>query len=367
MKTSFHLLKTTHVMSQLITVFLRALNRVGRSPFAVHSLLLSLTLLAPLQSRADNPRTPIQQTIQGTVVDAQNQPVAGARVFIESRDWFESDLPNLETTTDAQGRFKLTDDLWHIQGQTLQTRDSQNRMAQLSLPGPSLRDPKRLELNDLCLQLTPPKRIELEVVDAKGKPVPAALTGIMDFVKNWGTGKTDSAGKITFQIPPDVDLKYVAALRDGYGADYFVYTTQREANSPPEFRPDPKIPKFPDNPVRLTLAGAQPLKVKLVSAEGQPLPGIKIAPWIAHKSDQSRPMPLPQMFYAIQQITQTTDAQGTTVFAWIPHWQKQRMYLVLEERKYIPHRIFYDPAKDKGTLTVQLTPKPPAPEQDRKP
>ena len=39
---------------------------------------------------------------------------------------------------------------------------------------------------------------------------------------------------------------------------------------------------------------------------------------IAHKSDQSRPMPLPQMFYATQQITQTTDTQGTTVFAWIP-------------------------------------------------
>lgn len=350
-------------MSQLITVFLRASNRVVRSPFAMHLLLLSLTLLAPLQSRADNPRTPLQQTVQGTVVDQQNQPVAGARVFIDSRDWFELDLPNLETTTDAQGRFKLTDDLWHIQGQTLQARGSQNRMAQLSLPGPSLREPKLLELNDLRLQLTPPKRIELEVVDGKGKPVPEALTGIMALTKTWGIGKTNSAGKITFQVPPDVDLKYAVALRDGYGADYRAYRLKLED----KYKPGAKPPKFPDHPLRLTLAGAQPLKIKLESAEGKPLSGIGLEPQSVWKPDQPLPMPLPLMFYVTRQLEQTTDNAGTTVFAWLPHWQKQRIYFWVKNREYIPHRIAYEPSKDKGTLTVQLTPKPPAPEQDHKP
>lgn len=346
-------------MSLLITIFLCASTHVCRSSFVIYSLFLSLVLLAPIQSRADKPRPPILQTIQGTVVDEHNQPVAGATVFIESRDWFEFNLPNLETTTDAQGRFSLTDEPLHIQGQTLQAKDSQNRMAQISLPWPSTRKSKQLDLNNLRLQLKLPKRVTLEVVDRAGKPVPAALAGIKALTKTWGIGKTDNEGKITFQVPPDVDLKYAVALRDGYGADYRAYRLKLEEKYKPGARP----PKFPDHPVRLTLTGAQPLKIKLESAAGKPLSGIGLEPQSLWKPDQPLPMPLPLMFYATRQLVQTTDQAGTTVFAWIPHWQNQRMYFGVKNKEYVPHRITYEPSKDKGTLTVRLSPKPKEPEK----
>lgn len=326
-------------------------------------LFLPLVLLALWWGQAAGSRNKNQQTIQGTVVDEHNQPVAGATVFIESRDWFEYEMPNLETTTDAQGRFSLTDEPLHFQGHTLQAKDSQNLMAQLFLPWPSTDKSKQLDLNDLRLQLKPPRRVELEVVDGDGKPVPAALAGIMALTKTWGTGKTDSAGKITFQVPSDVDLKYAVALRDGYGADYRAYRLKLEEKYKPGARP----PKFPDHPVRLTLTGAQPLKIKLESAEGKTLSGIGLEPQSLWKPDQPLPMPLPLMFYATRQLVQTTDNTGTTVFAWIPHWQNQRMFFGVKNKEYVPHRITYEPTKDKGTLTVQLSPKPPAPEQGNKP
>lgn len=317
-------------------------------------LFLTILLLLHSNGFANETRHKKQQTIKGTVVDEHNQPVVGARVFIESRDWFEIDKPNLETTTDEKGRFTLTDEPLHIEGQTLQAKDSQNRMAQLSLPYPSQKHLKQPDLNQLRLQLKPPRRVELEVFDDAGKPVPAALAGIMDLGKTWGIGRTDSAGKIEFRVPHDTDLKYAIALRDGYGADYRAYGLKLEES----IQPDAKPPKFPDHPVQLTLDGAQPVKIKLESAEGKPLSGIDIEPLTPlFKPDQPLPMPLMLMFYTTRQLVQTTDGTGTIVFAWIPHWQKQRMYFGVHNKEYIPHRFVYEPAKDKGAFKVQLKPK----------
>lgn len=323
-----------------------------RSPvFCLFVLFLTIFLLSQSKNFADENRIRKQQTIKGTVVDEHNQPVAGARVFIESRDWFEIDKPNLETTTDAHGRFTLTDEPLHIEGQTLQAKDSQNRMAQLSLPYPSQKHLKQPDLNQLRLQLMPPRRVDLEVVDGDGKPVPAALAGIMDLGKTWGIGRTDNAGKIEFRVPHDTDLKYAIALRDGFGADYRAYGLKLEES----IQPDANPPKFPGHPVRLILDGAQPVKIKLESAEGKPLSGIDIEPQTSlFKTDEPLPMPMMLMFYATRQLVQTTDNTGTIIFAWIPHWQKQRMYFGVHNKEYLPLRISYEPARDKGALKVQL-------------
>lgn len=326
---------------------------VTRLPLVIFSMSLPLFLLAHSRGYADETQNKKRLTIQGIVIDEQGQPVTGAIVFIESRDWFDFGLPNLETTTDAQGRFTLADELRHIQGQTLQAKDSQDRMAKITLP-PSYKGSKQTNLNHLCLQLKPPRHVLLEVVDRQGKPVPDALTGIMARTKTWGIGKTDRAGKIEFQIPQDVHLKYAVALRDGYGTDYRAYIL----NPTKEFEPDAMPPKFPDHPVRLTLDGARPLKIKIESADGKPLSGIKLSPWTVNKPNQPAKLLLAGIFYAPRLLLQTTDEEGITIFAWIPHWQKGRMDLVIENKEYVPHRFFYDPAKDKRDLTIRLQPKP---------
>ncbi|WP_339730975.1 carboxypeptidase-like regulatory domain-containing protein [uncultured Gimesia sp.] len=322
----------------------------GRQWLVLCSVFLLGMLLTPFAVRAAENSKEKQLTIKGTVVDAQNKPVANAKVFIDARDRYEVGLKNLETRTDTQGKFTLTGNTYWILGQTLQAKDSDRLMAQLYL---SLLKHKQPDLNHLRLQLKPPRRVELEVVDGTGKPVADAKTGIMAQTKVWGIGTTDTQGKIAFQIPHDVEIKYAVALSDGHGTDYKAYTLNPEDEYDPQATP----PKFPDHPVRLTLEGTQPLKVKIQSTERKPIAGIRLAPWNLNKPDQPRTLNLAAVFYVSKVLEQTTDAEGTTVFNWIPHWQKQRIILVHENEEYAHRRIVYDPAKSNGTLTIQLKPK----------
>ncbi|MBN70355.1 MAG: hypothetical protein CME32_13865 [Gimesia sp.] len=305
---------------------------------------LLTALLTPVVLHAADTNNRQQLTIKGVVIDEQNQPVPDAKVYV---DHFQFGRDRVETRTDSEGKFTLTAKAAHFMGQTVvATTDS--LMAQHLLPWQNITTDSPLQ--DLKLEMHPPRRIELEVVDKDEKPIAAAHAGIMDHGRAWGIGTTDEQGKIAFQVPRDVEVKFVGAFSDGHGADYRAFTLDRDQSGDPLAKPL----TVPDHPVRLKLDGAAPLKVKVQSPDGKPLAGIKVYPWLLNKPGEPRELNLGSLFYGNHLLEQTTDAEGITVFKWIPHWQKQQLVIWPHTEDYNNVRGTYHPATGQGLLVMKL-------------
>ncbi|QDT18353.1 Nickel uptake substrate-specific transmembrane region [Gimesia chilikensis] len=305
---------------------------------------LLTALLAPVVLHAADADNQQQLTIKGVVIDEQNQPVPDAKVYV---DHYQLGRDRMETRTDNQGKFALKATAARFSGQVLVVM-SDSLMAQYLLPWQNIAADSSLQ--NLKLQVRPPKLVELEVVDQNEQPIAAAHAGIMDHDHAWGTGTTDEQGKIAFQVPYDVEIKFVGAISDDHGADYRAFTLDRDQSGDQLTKP----PAFPDHPVRLKLDGTTPLKVKVQTPDGKPLAGIKVYPWLLNKPGEPRELNLGSLFYGNHLLEQTTDAEGITVFKWIPHWQKQQLVIWPHTEDYNNVRGTYHPATGKGLLTMEL-------------
>ncbi len=305
---------------------------------------LLTALLTPVVLHAADTDNQQQLTIKGVVIDEQNQPVPDAKVYV---DHYQLGRDRMETRTDNQGKFALKATAARFSGQVLVVM-SDSLMAQHLLPWQNIAADSSLQ--NLKLQVRPPKLVELEVVDKNEKPIAAAHAGIMDHDHAWGIGTTDEQGKITFPVPHDVEIKFVGAFSDGHGADYRAFTLERGQYGDQLTKP----PAFPDHPVRLKLDGTAPLKVKVQTPDGNPLAGIKVSPWLLNKPGEPRELNLSTLFYGDNLLAQKTDAVGVTIFKWIPHWQKQHFVVWPQTDNYTNQRGTYNPETGKGLLTIEL-------------
>lgn len=282
-------------------------------------------------------------TLSGIVVDEQDQPVQGIKVFVE---WQYPKRDRIETITDGQGHFKLRASSQKVRGQKIQAiTDSGQRLAQRRILRRNV-DQDHAQ-HDLRLQLQPARRVELHVVDASGKPIANAKTGIIGDFRNWGTNTTDEKGRVVYHVPQDVKIDYVFALSEGHGADYKAYVLPRGQAGDKITKP----PAIPDHPIRLTLDGTQPLEVQLKATDGTPIVGAKIYPWLLEKPDQPQDL---NLSYFMSLVQQTTDASGKVDIAWIPHWQKSPLTIWPQDKEHVIQRGSYDPKTGEGTLTIKL-------------
>ncbi|WP_417390643.1 hypothetical protein [Gimesia sp.] len=307
------------------------------------SLLVLGTFAVSQTVRAEDAEKKEQITLQGIVVDEQDKPVQGVKVFVE---WQHPEQDRVETKTDQEGRFTLRVPVQSVRHQAIQAvGDSPRQMAQHTLPW-VIKD-EDLPLDKLRLQLQPAQRVELHTVDGAGKPVANAKTGIMGDYRVWGTDTTNEKGQVVYHVPHDVKVQYVFAISDGHGADYRAYVLPRGQSGDKITTP----PALPDHPIRLMLDGVKPVRVLIQDAEGTPIPGVKVSPWLLKKPDQPQDL---NLSYFYSQIQTATDASGTVVFSWIPHWLKSPLTIWPRDKEYVHQRGTYDPETGNGTLTIQL-------------
>ncbi|WP_417379993.1 hypothetical protein [Gimesia sp.] len=286
-----------------------------------------------------------QLTIQGIVVDEHDKPAANVRVLINWSDLFDGDTKNIQATTDTEGKFTLTGDISRFRGQVLQASAPGPLMAQLRLPWRDIeKDPS---LDTLKLKLKPSQRLILEVVDAAGKPITNARTGVVADHRLRGTGLTDQEGKITYDLPQDAQIQNVCAISEGHGLDYQSYELPR-GQSGDQLT---KLPAIPDHPIRLILDGNQPLQVKVQETDGTPIAGVDVSPWLLQKKGQNRGL---NLSYYRKLVSAQTDKQGKIEISWIPRWQKDQIIIWPRDKEYVHQRALYDPQKGDGKLTVEL-------------
>ncbi|MAX39614.1 hypothetical protein [Gimesia sp.] len=306
-------------------------------------LFLLAALLTPDALCAAESADEQQLTIQGTVVDEQDKPVADVKVAIEGK---APDQAVIKTRTDAQGRFTFRTSKLNLHGQNIEAlTDSEDKYARSYIRRRNL-DPDH-ESYELRLQLEAVQRIELHVVDGTGEPVPDAQTGILSGYRLWGDRKTNEKGQIVYYVPQNIKIEYVFAMQDGFGADYKAYVLPRGFAGDKKARP----PELPDHPIPLILDGARPVKVQIQESDGSPLAAVKVYPWILRKADQPQRL---NLSYLARLVRQTTDETGTVDFAWIPHWQKTGITFWPQDQDHVDLQGIYDPQTGDGTLKMIL-------------
>tara|TARA_R110002111_G_scaffold262851_2_gene341834 strand:- start:32587 stop:35607 length:3021 start_codon:yes stop_codon:yes gene_type:complete len=320
------------------------------SPLRLNAIVLVLLFL-PAMAMAAEPASQEKSkqeaaddvTLSGIVVDEQDKPVPGVTVFVE---WRYPEQERVETKTDKQGRFILRPSKKNVRGQMIQAiTDSGQKLAQARILRRNV-DQDHAQ-HDLRLQLQPARRVELHIVDATGKPIANAKTGIIGDFRDWGTNTTDEKGHVVYHVPQDVIIDYVFALSDGHGADYQAYVLPRGQAGDKITKP----PAIPDHPIHLTLDGTQPLEVQLKATDDTPIAGAKIYPWLLKKPDQPQDL---NLSYFLSLVQQTTDASGKVDIAWIPHWQKSPLTIWPQDKEHVIQRGSYDPKTGNGILTIKL-------------
>ena len=281
-----------------------------RLKIAVGILLIGTGLAAASvrlggSARADGPQAkpaeplaaaaPGVWSVEGTAVDEEGRPVAGARVRGVPDDGAVDG-----SKTAANGAFTLTLGgrhlfIWGVVAET----DGGARIGLIRFEdgrGFSEKDPVKIVLK-------PSRPVRVRVNDVASLPVPGAAVEAIDpsFQTHATTGFDGTA---TLHLPADAKVRWVIGLKSGAGFDYFEnYRTTPAADYPP----------LPAD-VTLTLEGAHTARVNAVDSEGKPVPGVEIG--LTHISKTGK------LSYADVRRSATaratTDREGFATFDWLP-------------------------------------------------
>lgn len=239
-------------------------------------------------SRADEAKSsrPSSTTWTYQVVDEAGTVVPNAKWTAES--WKDS----LTGTSDAMGLCRIT----RLHHGTIVVSDEQGRL------GFATSWRKRLPKTERIV-MKPPRSVTVRVVDEDGQGVAEADVNVISNAGPFALKQTESDGTVSFKIPVDASVEWIAAKKTNVGFDYFENY---------ESFPTQEFPELPAE-VRLTLNGARKIKARVVDTAGQPIPGVMIYPWTIHK-----PGKLSYINSLTRLFNETSDANGRVSFDGMP-------------------------------------------------
>jgi beta-lactamase regulating signal transducer with metallopeptidase domain len=259
---------------------------------------------------------PAVWSVEGTVVDEQGQPVAGARVRAVPDDG-GVEGPN----TAANGAFVLPfgGRRLSIRGIVAET-DGGERIGLVRFEdgrGLSEKDPVKVVLK-------PSRQVRVRVNDVTGSPVAGAAVGAIEPAYR-AHATTGPDGAITLRVPAGAKVQWVTGHKSGVGFDYFEnYHTTPAADFPP-------LP----SEVTLTLDGAETVRVKAVDSKGKPVSGIEVGLGNLHKREK--------LSQAGGGLRVMTDRQGFSTFDWLPKGGAGASFLIRAGEHYSsPDRPNYE-------------------------
>ena len=209
----------------------------------------------PEQNPASAPTADTVYT--GTVVDEDGQPAGGVKV--------QSTRTGEETLTNEKGEFTLPLVKWDTYIAT-----DRHRMKIGVWTG--------WQSNDYQIELQKARRITGTVVCPEGKPA-AAITVVGGFQTVFSEiVNTNDQGEFDFLFPDNerLSLQVICAFQKGKGLD-FVSTRENPLYSnygatPPEL--------ISNGPFHLKLRPIEPVNIRVVDEDGQPITGARVTPWV---------------------------------------------------------------------------------------
>lgn len=209
----------------------------------------------------------IRETVTGTVVDADGNPVEGVQV------WQQMDVWQDETVTDAAGRFELNVaivDLPNSEPNVIHGRviasSSDGRRGMLRFPD-NLTDLTKLK--DIRIELKEAQTFDIQVVDHAGQPVPnaAVILAVSSYVLEFG--RTDSEGRVQLRAPLEAYVEYLFVDGGDRGVDYMEF--DKETRQPVSLLKHDEAGR-----IVMQLAKVRPLTIRAVDTRGSRVPDARV-------------------------------------------------------------------------------------------
>ena len=227
-------------------------------------------------------------TLRGRVADEDGNPVAGALICGLGRK-----LPYLQeqsdVETDANGVFRFELDSRHLDFSSLYCYAITHDQTRLGDGRLELKEGETA-IPEMEITVKPCPIITGTVIDKNGMPVESATVAVQDSVSYLNVVSTDAEGKFKSAYERFGIVPPVYAYKEGVGFDYLSrkeiekrngITFENRGFGQPEkingmsaYLPE----KINALSVQLTLAPTTPVTIKVVNEEGEPLPGVKVAP-----------------------------------------------------------------------------------------
>jgi hypothetical protein len=263
------------------------------------------------------PAEPPPQLLTCTVVDEAGTPVAN--VTVSDLKGQATPAPGSAPRSDAAGKVTLRFKLLPFRVELLAQDDAGGRSGFGGyLTGPEAPPPR--------IVLRKPRRIAAQVIDGQGHPVAGATVGVARTLASLITNRgpvgagpsfpfvaaervTDSAGKATLNVPVGLSPRYVYAVKDGVGFDYFAFRDPNaETDSPAALALGDSLA------VKFALGGVHRMRVHVVDKRHRPLAKIGVRVSLIDRPDRGGPARLD----GIDELHAATDAGGNAELRNIP-------------------------------------------------
>lgn len=247
-------------------------------------------------------KAPAAWAVSGRVVDVDEKPIAGARVVAVDRR-----IPDVETTTNAEGEFRLS----------LPADASSVKLTVTDAPGTRLWVDRAARApsgkSERKVVLAPAREVAVEVVDAQGGPIEGATVLSRQRYLDVELLKTDRRGTARLRLPGNsassigAGPTFIIAFKSGAGYDYFSTDHRDESNYP-------KGPVEIPPQLKLSLTGARTVRVQAIDTAGQPVPGVSFGPWYVNRVGNPGDM----NFAGTDVFRSQADERGVATFDWLP-------------------------------------------------
>jgi hypothetical protein len=280
---------------------------------------------------------PQRTTLAGIVVDEAGNSMAGAEVSLKNMN-----QPS-RAVSKQDGTFELPVAEPQRFSYLLVARSREgDRLGYLNVAGDERKDGQSLRL-----VLKAPRRVEIAVADAQGKPLAGSRAGILTDFTILAQAVSDAGGRAVLRVPADCPIEYVYAWQHGRGFDYRSFQKPQRTSDR-----NAKAPALPATAIPLKLDGARTLRVTARDADGKPLTNLHLHPWYLTKPGETTDINL-SGFGTTVEFGSTTDAQGVAVWDWLPRWQSQSVAFWPRTDDHVHRRLSWDPlAGDRATLVL---------------
>ena len=309
----------------------------------------STTCGSPVDDAPAKPATPMAAAsvepdlskgqVEGIVVDEAGKPVAGAMVSVVG---YYRSKPLNSNITAGDGSFHIELEQATIGYATLLASADHGRRQGIA----NTTEFDNGSLVKARIVLKPARSMQVRVVNGLSDPVLGAGVALFAAlqVQPLFVGTTDREGNAVFQIPADMPLERVAALKSGVGFDYYENTRTARRTIP---LPSPKS-------VELKLDGCRTVRIRAEDSEGKSLPNIRFIPLIIAKQGRLTHCNLGGAGM-MDGATATTDKDGIATFDWIPLDLNQSVTFVSRESEwYEPRDAYFQPTLPDKPLVSQM-------------
>lgn len=249
-------------------------------------------------------------TIQRTVIDAEEKPVAGVKVLCVDYGWPED---RKELVTNERGEFLVKFPKRTRVVKVHAREEGTGRWGFEDIPTSG-------KVKVRPIKLFPTREMVVEVVDGAGKPVEGATVEIIQVSSTVLSAKTGKEGVAKGRVAEETSA-LIRAMKGKVGFDYFVYF--------PSARKGEKAVSI-TSPVKLTLDGAKTVEVAAIDHVDRPLPGVGIQLAMVQRSGRETQGDLPR-----DELTRvTTDEDGMATFDWIPHDQAGHFQVICRSPEF---------------------------------